>query len=96
LRKARRTEEVFTVSEARYIGPITYKIVDYNNEEIKGSFYEQDLQKATQELFRIEKIIKKKGNIGYPDKFNSWVDNSDLAGSTHTRRPVLTVYPRGY
>jgi len=29
-------------------------------------------------------IIKKKGNkslvkwVGYPDKFNSWVDNSDL------------------
>jgi len=81
---ARWTEEVFTVSEVRYIDPITYKIVDYNNEEIKGSFYEQELQKATQELFRIEKIIKKKGNkslvkwLGYPDTFNSWVDNSDL------------------
>ena len=81
---ARWTEEVFTVSEVRYTDPITYKIVDYNDEEIKGSFYEQELQKATQELFRIEKIIKKKGNkslvkwVGYPDKFNSWVDNSDL------------------
>jgi len=59
---ARWTEEVFTVSEVRYTDPITYKIVDYNNEEIKGSFYEQELQKATQELLRIEKIIKKKGN----------------------------------
>jgi len=81
---ARWTEEVFTVSEVRYTDPITYKIVDYNNEEIKGSFYEQELQKATEELFRIEKIIKKKGNkslvkwLGYPDTFNSWVDNSDL------------------
>ena len=81
---ARWTEEVFTVSEVLYTDPITYKIVDYNNEEIKGSFYEQELQKATQELFRIEKIIKKKGNkslvkwLGYPDTFNSWVDNSDL------------------
>jgi len=42
------------------------------------------LQKATKELFRIEKIITKKGNkslvkwLGYPDTFNSWVDNSDL------------------
>jgi len=83
---ARCTEEVFTVSEVRYIDPITYKIVDYNNEEIKGSFYEQELQKATQELLRIEKIINKKGNkslvkwLGYPDTFNSWVDNSDLVG----------------
>ena len=58
--------------------------ISYNDEEIKGSFYEQELQKATQELFRIEKILKKKGSkslvkwVGYPDKFNSWVDNSDL------------------
>jgi len=81
---ARWTEEVFTVSEVRYTDPITYKIVDYNNEEIKGTFYEQELQKATLELFKIENIIKKKGNksmvkwLGYPDTFNSWVDNSDL------------------
>ena len=26
----------------------TYKTVDCNNEEIKGTFYEQELQKATQ------------------------------------------------
>jgi len=37
-----------------------------------------------QELFKIEKIIKKKGSkslvkwLGYPDTFNAWVDNSDL------------------
>ena len=84
MRKARRTEKVFTVSEVRYTDPITYTIVDYNNKETRGSFYEQELQKATHELFRIENIIKKKGNkslvkwVGYPDKFNSWVDNSDL------------------
>ena len=56
----RWTEEVFTISEIRYTDPITYKIVDCNNEEIKGTFYEPELQKATQELFRVEKIIKKK------------------------------------
>jgi len=80
----RWTEEMFTVSDVRYTDPITYKIVDYNNEEIKGTFYEQELQKATQEMFRIEKIVKRKGNkslvkwLGYPNSFNSWVDNSDL------------------
>jgi len=44
---ARWTEEVFAVIEVRYTDPITYKIVDYNNEDMKGSFYEQELQKAT-------------------------------------------------
>ena len=45
---ARWTEEVFTVLEVRYTDPITYKVVNYNNEDMKGSFYEQELQKATQ------------------------------------------------
>jgi len=41
----RRTEEVFVVSKVRYTDTITYKIKDLNGEEIKGSFYEQELQK---------------------------------------------------
>ena len=40
----RWTEEVFTVSEVHYTEPITYKLKDFNGEEIKGSFYEQELQ----------------------------------------------------
>jgi len=31
----------------RYTDPITYKLKDLNGEEIKGSFYEQELQKTT-------------------------------------------------
>ena len=80
----RWTEEVFTVSEVHYTEPITYKLKDFNGEEIKGSFYEQELQKTTQEMFRIEKVIRRKGDkslvklVGYADEFNSWVDNKDL------------------
>ena len=78
------TEEIFTISKIQYTDPITYKIIDYNNEEIEGTFYEQELQKSTQEVFRIEKVIKKGKNkslvkwLGYPDKFNSWIENKDL------------------
>ena len=42
--------------------PVTYKRTDYNGEEIHESFYEQELQKANQDTFRIEKIIKQQGN----------------------------------
>ena len=79
------TEEIFTISKIQYTTPITYKIMDYNGEEIDGTFYEQELQKTTQEVFRIEKVIRKKGTkslvkwLGYPESFNSWVDNKDLA-----------------
>ena len=57
----RWTEEVFTVSEVHYTEPITYKLKVLNGEEIKGSFYEQELQKTTQEMFRTEKVIRRKG-----------------------------------
>ena len=32
-----------------------------NGEEITGSFYEKGLQKTSQEKFRIEKVLKRKG-----------------------------------
>lgn len=50
----------------------------------KASFYQKELQKTTQEIYRIEKIIRKRGKeslikwLGYPDTFNSWVDNESL------------------
>ena len=37
-------------------------INDLNGEEIVGNFYEKELQKTNQEEFRIEKVIKRKGN----------------------------------
>ena len=41
----RWTEEVFRISKIELTIPVTYKITDYNGEEIQGSFYEQELQK---------------------------------------------------
>jgi hypothetical protein len=81
---SRWMEEVFTISRVQYTDPPTYKITDFNGEEIQGSFYEQELQKTTQEIFRIEKVIRKRGKkslvkwLGYPDSFNSWVENENL------------------
>ena len=52
-------------------------ISDLNGEEITGSFYEKELQKTNQEKFRMEKVIKKKGDKwyvkwkGYDNSFNS-------------------------
>ena len=80
----RWTEEIFTIKEIRETNPITYILEDLQGEKIKGTFYEPELQKTEQQVFRIEKIIKKEKNKslvkwkGYPDKFNSWVDNKDL------------------
>ena len=78
------TEEIFTITKIQNTNPITYKISDLLGEEIKGTFYEPELQKTQQQIFRIEKVIEEgKGKSfvkwkGYSDKFNSWVDNKNL------------------
>ena len=56
----RWTEEIFTIKEIRNTDPITYKLEDLQGEEVKGTFYEPELQKTEQQIYRIEKIIKKK------------------------------------
>ena len=59
-------------------------INDLNGEEIIGSFYEKELQKTNQKEFRIEKVIKKKGDKlyikwkRYNNSFNSWIDKKDI------------------
>ena len=80
------TAEIFTVDKIQYTNPITYKIKDLNNGEIKGSFYEPELLKAEQYVFRIEKVIKrdykKKQALvkwrGYNDSFDGWIPFKDL------------------
>lgn len=81
---SRWTEEVFTINEVLYTNPTTYKIVDSAGEEIQGSFYEQELQTTSQEIYRIERVIRKRGKkalvkwMGYPESQNSWVDIDTL------------------
>ena len=59
------SEEVFAIKKVKNTAPWTYVINDLNGEEIIGTFYEKELQKTSQEEFRIEKVIKRKGNKIY-------------------------------
>ena len=64
--------------------PWTYAINDLNGQEIIGTFYENELQSTNKQKFRIEKVIKRKGDKlyvkwkGYDNSFNSWIDKKDL------------------
>ena len=81
----RWTEEIFTISKIQLTIPITYKITDCIGEEIQGSFFERELQKTSQDVFRIENVLKTRGDkflvkwMGYNDSFNQWVDNKDIS-----------------
>ena len=56
----RWTEKVFAISKIQLTIPVTHNITDCNGEEIQGSFYEPELQKTSQDVFRIEKILRRK------------------------------------
>ena len=59
------SEEVFVIKNIKNTIPWTYVIDDLNGEEITGIFYEKELKKIDQQEFRIEKVIKKKGDKLY-------------------------------
>ena len=70
------SEEVFVMNKIKNTVPWTYAISNLNDEEITGSFYEKELQKTNQKEFRIEKVLKRKGDKlyvkwkGYDNSFN--------------------------
>ena len=72
------SEEVFIISKIKNTVPWTYVINDLNGEEITGTFYEKELQNTNQQEFRIEKVIKRKGD----KSFLKWkgCDNSLMVG----------------
>ena len=82
------SEEVFVIKKIQNAVPWTYVINDLNGEEIIGTFYEKELQKTNQQEFRIEKVIRQKGDKlyvkwkGYDNSFNSWIDKGNLVQRT--------------
>ena len=81
------SEELFKIYSRYETVPVTYGLKDLAEEDIKGKFYEQELQKVieTERVYVVEKILKTRKRAGkieyfvkwrsYPDKFNSWTDH---------------------
>ena len=57
------TEEVFTISSVKATKPATYTIKDTLGEPVQGTFYEQELQLSTQEIFRIERVAQEEEKV---------------------------------
>ena len=78
------SEEVFVIKKVRNTVPWTYVISDLKVEEIVGTFCEKEEQKTNQKEFRVEKVIKRKGNKlyvkwkGYDSSFNCWIDKNGI------------------
>lgn len=72
--------ELFEIEDVIYSDPITYKLKD-----IKGNFYEHELQKTKYpDVYLIEKVLRKKGDkvfvkwLGFDDSHNSWVNKDNV------------------
>ena len=89
------SQETFTVVGVRVpydsSEPITYNLQDRSGEEIVGSFYAGELQKAKYpDVLLVEEVLKsrrkKDGSgkehfvkwLGYSTRWNSWVDEEDI------------------
>ena len=80
-----RSEEISIIDDIKTSNVHYYFLKDLQGEKIDGSFYEQELLKTKQnDLYIIEKIIKKVGNKylvkwkNYSNKFNSYVNQNDI------------------
>ena len=77
-------EEIFIIKKIKNTVLWTYVINDLNGEEIICTFYKNELQKTDQKEFRIEKVLKKKGDKlyvkwkVYDNSFNTWIDKKDI------------------
>ena len=80
------SEEIFLVYDRKSFKEPQYYLRDYNGEDIKGGFYERELQLVQdQNEYRVEKVLRKKrvnGKVlhivkwkGWSNKFNSWVED---------------------
>ena len=91
------SEEVFVVDKIKNTVPWTYVINDLNGEEITGTFYENELQKTNQKEFRIERVIKRKGDKlyvkwkGYGNSFNRWINKNDIIKRVNTFHHIIIL-----
>ena len=91
--KGNYTQEMFIISSRTVREGINvYKVRDFNDKTIKGSFYKEELQLYHKPAkWTVEKKLKYKGSKtkgnqevyfkfqDFPDKFNRWITRKQLA-----------------
>lgn len=74
------SSEIFQIQKVQLTNPTSYLLKDYNNEDVQGGFYEEELQKVKYpDVYLVEKILKQKGDkvyvkwLGFSNSNNSWI-----------------------
>ena len=87
------TDELFKVHEVHTKLPVPmYTLTEFDGETvIEGRFYENEMQKANFETYKIEKVVDKRTRAGvreilvkwkgWPKKYNQWIPESNVERS---------------
>jgi len=78
---------IFTVRKVQYnTDPITYLLRSWDDQDIEGSMYAEELQRVKNpDEYIIEKIIRRQNGrlyvkwLGFGDEYNSWISENDYA-----------------
>ena len=76
------SEEVFVIDRIKNTVPWTYVINDLSVKKLLVHFMKMNFKKLIRKKFRIEKVIKQKGDKlyvkwkGYDNSFNSWINKN--------------------
>lgn len=77
--------EIFKIAKIKLTNPTTYIIADGTDQEIRGGFYEQELQKVKHpDVYLVEKVLRRKGNkvyvkwLGLDKSQNSWISKNNV------------------
>ena len=76
------TEEIFRIHSLVFNDRVMYTLEDLAGEQLRGNYYQEQLQATNQNIYRIDKILRKRTRAGhaevlvkwsgYSDNFNSW------------------------
>ena len=96
--KPNQLEKIFVIEKGKNAVPWAYVIKDINGEGIARTFYEKELQKTKQMVFRIEKVIKKKCEKlyskwkDYNNSFTSRINKSDKLQTLSNNNGLTGIY----
>ena len=85
------SQEIFVVHRVQRIAPVMYIIKDQLGEVLKGSFYEEELErviKKSTDLYQVETVLQERTRrgrkevlvkwLGYSEQFNQWISKASL------------------
>ncbi|XP_044013972.1 uncharacterized protein LOC122856354 [Aphidius gifuensis] len=79
------TTEVFTITKVLNTIPITYKLADYQDNNVEGCFYQEELSPVRYpDIYLVEKILEKRKNkvlvrwLGFDSEHDTLENESEL------------------